>query len=434
MGSAVGSEVGLSFSERDQVVPVSRAQGRSPRPPDHRLQVALRSEHMHNASVIHYTLCRVTFFALVGLMTVSTFAAVEIRLVDAASGEATASLAPGEDVRLRLEASPGASGDRVGGIYCRVTLPTPSTARLTGKPYSQIASKARAGESQNAVPWQLVSRNYGIYGWHENDGFWDLSVPRPGLDTFPVEVNAALIPGTGEADFTFSSVRADLTALPAQGTHTVEEFVLRIPEDFPRGYYPLVLEDIEVSTIEGTLLPVAQQGVSFLVGVGTPTFLTVHLSKGWNLVALNGIPRDSRPGAVFGEEAVQPVFEWQEKGRGSPMFTVAGPIQELTPYWVRSDSEYTAQVEGLAAMPGQTFELREGWNLVAVPRSSALPSEPLLGGPAYAWQGSANETGVYQPVQHLDPGRGYWIYWSGPSAQVDFPPSRQVVVPLPRAR
>ena len=90
--------------------------------------------------------------------------------------------------------------------------------------------------------WVLESREYAPFGWYEEDGLWDNSVPTS--SGTPVTIMNDTYPG-GEpdtADFRFANA-LDPSGTTVTGWATCEVFELTVPSDTPLGPYTITLAD-----------------------------------------------------------------------------------------------------------------------------------------------------------------------------------------------
>ena len=133
-------------------------------------------------------------------------------------------------------------------VYQGDTLPL-----MSGLTAATTADTVGAAVYNLTVPdgWTLVSRDYDTYGWFEDDGTWDNSVPTAGSSALPVSVTAGNPwPDTAtETDVRFASVRGELTNLSAPGFHGIEQFELEVPLTAPVGDYTLYFNYLEASDV-----------------------------------------------------------------------------------------------------------------------------------------------------------------------------------------
>ena len=88
--------------------------------------------------------------------------------------------------------------------------------------------------------WTLASREYSDYGWYEEDGFWDGSIPGP--SGTPTTINNGTYIG-GDAntpDFWFNTIQNPYPNT-VTGWHTCEVFQLMVPSGTPLDHYTISL-------------------------------------------------------------------------------------------------------------------------------------------------------------------------------------------------
>jgi hypothetical protein len=90
--------------------------------------------------------------------------------------------------------------------------------------------------------WDLTSRDYGTYGWFEEDGFWDGSIPVPSAT--PLTINNATYTGgdPNTPDFLFNTARNPFGD-SVTGWATTEVFEITVPHDTPLGQYTISLDN-----------------------------------------------------------------------------------------------------------------------------------------------------------------------------------------------
>jgi len=143
--------------------------------------------------------------ALLMLGTSLAFGDVTFYLYVNGTSSTTLDIAPGETaefwVRLYADAS-----DALSGVAYDVQLPM--------------------------EVWTLASREYSDYGWYEEDGFWDGSIPGP--SGTPTAINNGTYIG-GDAntpDFWFNTIQNPYPNT-VTGWHTCEVFQLMVPSGTP---------------------------------------------------------------------------------------------------------------------------------------------------------------------------------------------------------
>ena len=122
-------------------------------------------------------------------------------------------------------------------------IPPGDTATLWVRMHAD-SSEAVSGVSYDVqLPmegWILQSRDYGTYGWYEEDGLWDGSVPGP--SGTPTAINNSTYTGgaADTADFWFNTLQ-DPYPNTVTGWATCEVFELTVPSGTPQIPYTLVL-------------------------------------------------------------------------------------------------------------------------------------------------------------------------------------------------
>ena len=119
---------------------------------------------------------------------------------------------------------------------------------------------------------------------------------------------------------------------------------------------------------------------------------TIPLASGWNLVALQVVPPDPSPAAVFG--ALESHFEraWTYDNESKTWSTYARPGMEqsahnnLVPmgnievgraYWVYMNTQYTWALNGLAPQTVPALQFSNGWNLVGIPTGTGSATDQV---------------------------------------------------------
>ncbi|NLO07411.1 MAG: PEP-CTERM sorting domain-containing protein [candidate division WS1 bacterium] len=90
--------------------------------------------------------------------------------------------------------------------------------------------------------WDLTSREYGTYGWFEEDGFWDLSVPGPSATPITINNGTWLGGDANTPDFAFNTIRNPFGDT-VTGWALCEVFELTVPSDTPLGAYTIDLDN-----------------------------------------------------------------------------------------------------------------------------------------------------------------------------------------------
>ena len=283
------------------------------------------------------------------LVTLPARATVTVKLLTL-DGQGSLAVQPGETFQLQVRLEAGSPGDSLGGVYYRLVMAAPP----------------------EGTHWRIEARDYAGYGWHQNDGFWDLSIPRPGYDTFPVQVTQDLVAATAAHDITLDTTMSGDDGLPAPGTHTAEVITLRAPETFAGTTYELQLADAETSTITGTPLNTTADDKAFTVFAAYNAATQLTVQPGWNAASL---PFRLREGtdlkAVVVDEGGGPLSRgriWTWDAENQVYVPLTGNYRAGTVFWFFCDWNAPVQsriIEGLNPQGGCNAALFEGWNLVA---------------------------------------------------------------------
>ncbi len=110
------------------------------------------------------------------------------------------------------------------------------TATLWVRMYADSAEAVSGVSYDVQLPmegWILASRDYGTYGWYEEDGFWDGSTPGP--SGTPTAINNSTYTGgdADTADFWFNTIQNPYPNT-VTGWHTCEVFELTVPSSTPQ--------------------------------------------------------------------------------------------------------------------------------------------------------------------------------------------------------
>ncbi len=171
----------------------------------------------------------------------------------------------GQTLEVVSEVAANAPGDTVGAVVCNIESP--------------------AG-------WEILDRRYEEYGWFQDDGAWDHSVPSaPGDPAIPGVPGNDPWPDTTAADFRFETIRANFANLPA-GVHILETIQIAVPADTLPGFYSFGFGYLEASDIDGsldlvetadtftlTVIPVPEPSTALLV-LATTSLLMIPARKG----------------------------------------------------------------------------------------------------------------------------------------------------------
>ena len=179
-------------------------------------------------------LCTLMVVALT-FVSVAAQADVTYNLYVYNTSDTSASVFPGQyvDLWVRME-----TGDSVSGVRYDVLLPTEG--------------------------WELTSRDYGTYGWYEEDGLFDNSQPLPsGCPTTVTNSTYDVTPS--DPDFNLNTAY-DPWPDTVTGTVTIEDFRLTIPGSTPVGDYTISLRNPHAYESDGTPID-AYVGDDFTLGV-----------------------------------------------------------------------------------------------------------------------------------------------------------------------
>lgn len=169
-------------------------------------------------------------------VSVVAHADVTLNLYVYNTDETSATILPGESVDFWVRMVTGAS-DSVAQVNYRILLETDD--------------------------WELTSREMSDYGWFEDDGLWDNSLPT--ASACPATVTNALYNTTpSDPDFYADTTRGDFAGVT--GTWTVEDFQLTIPGDTPLADYTISLLDPEATDAFGNPFD-AYAGDDFILSV-----------------------------------------------------------------------------------------------------------------------------------------------------------------------
>ncbi len=120
--------------------------------------------------------------------------------------------------------------------------------------------------------WTLLSRDYATYEW-DQDGFFDFSSPQSG--NTPALITDDLFGGASSAfDYTFDSIGFDgQQTIIHTGTFVVEDFEIMAPLDIPKGFYTILLADVQAFDGQGEInfaqLNISQLTVNVIPEPGT---------------------------------------------------------------------------------------------------------------------------------------------------------------------
>lgn len=132
------------------------------------------------------------------------------------------------------------------------------------------------------------------------------------------------------------------------------------------------------------------------------------IEPGWNLVSLPLHPIDTRASLLFGDHTGTVIAEEVYSIDAAGSYVAVEEVAGGQGYWLFAGGE-NAVVVTLRGLRVGSLALRQGWNLVGVPFTTALPAAA----PIDSIQ--AFEHGVYRPLSQdsaLEPGVGYWIHAS----------------------
>lgn len=109
--------------------------------------------------------------------------------------------------------------------------------------------------------WTLASYNLSDYGWYQEDGLWDASVPA--VSDTPVDImNDTYAGNPSYADFMISTVY-DPLGTERTGTQDVMRFTLGIPGSTVPGLYSIGIYDLDVTDGWGDPLSNVSAGDDF---------------------------------------------------------------------------------------------------------------------------------------------------------------------------
>lgn len=122
-------------------------------------------------------------------------------------------------------------------------IPPGETAELWVRLYADGGNAVSGAVYDVQLPmegWTLASREYSDYGWYEEDGFWDGSVPGPSAT--PITINNDTYTGgaPNTPDFWFNTIQ-DPYPNTVTGWATCEVFELTVPPGTPLDTYTIAL-------------------------------------------------------------------------------------------------------------------------------------------------------------------------------------------------
>jgi len=263
---------------------------------------------------------------------------------------------------------------------------------------------------------------------------------------------AALAPVAPGAEINLS---ANDASAGASGDGTADAFVVRLTEegttvqvlanvggDADVPILSTLLDGVERITISGSsdedsvvidhtggviLLPIdfieasADDSFTFIASI------ELSLVYGWNLVAIPFVP-DETAAQMFAGRMLGEVWD----SDGEQYFSTAQMIPGKG-YWVYIRDPGDVIITGTGTMNSRIFELPGQWHLVGVemppPYSVAVAFEDRMDtGIAVIPHVWCWEAGRFRPVNHFEPGKGYWV-----TVKDQAPPTVEIVSPAPNA-
>ncbi len=147
----------------------------------------------------------------------------------------------------------------------------------------------------------------------------------------------------------------------------------------------------------GSFAPITK---AYLIIASSTITDKLNLTPGWNMISIPVQLSNNNATNLFGSQIIGSVWGWS----GSS-YIVAGQIELKKGYWVATDSIKNITYQGLE-VANDTLDLRPGWNLVGVTKSTTLPLPyPNIIGSIWGWNGNS-----YTVVSgSLVPKKAYWI-------------------------
>jgi hypothetical protein len=127
---------------------------------------------------------------------------------------------------------------------------------------------------------------------------------------------------------------------------------------------------------------------------------TISLDAGWNMVSIPVIPADASVNAIFGDNIITPVYEYNAG------YMEVTSLEPTKGYWVLADSP--ADIEIAGTVPSDLeVTIVPGWNMIG-PVSSNVQVSSFTGiiTPVYGYSAGYNE------VTTLEQTEGYWVLTS----------------------
>jgi hypothetical protein len=138
----------------------------------------------------------------------------------------------------------------------------------------------------------------------------------------------------------------------------------------------------------------------------------LHLPKNWSMISLPVEPSDRRMKALFPE--AEAVFEFSSQyGQYTPLDPNSA-LEAGEGYWIYLPEEKTYSLTGSPIYHFEIPEAKGGWSMIG---ACSYPSAPSVDqGTVRAIFGFSSKYNFIEPGDSLQPGKGYWINLSEPTA------------------
>jgi hypothetical protein len=208
------------------------------------------------------------------------------------------------------------------------------------------------------------------------------------------------------------------TALPDGKYLTIYEVILDdVSPD--RAALPQVLVGntaLDMAVTSSLAVP-AGETRCYVIRYGDELVFDLAFEAGWNLVSLPVEPIDPTVDAVLADGLQRDaVVELRDGLRGTihsgavwawqgQSYADSPEIHACVGYWIYADESAVLLVRGLPVAQ-EALTLVLGWNLIGPTKSRPVPSDPLIRGFVWVWDGLLMR---YLPTDRLLPGQGHWM-------------------------
>lgn len=220
-------------------------------------------------------------------------------------------------------------------------------------------------------------------------------------DTSGNGIREAGEPGLAGWSVYLAGTHSDSTSTDSLGNYTfsnVPHGSYTVTSPTPSGWIQTkpVAGNYAVSINPETLLVVAD------FGNYSSTAHVYHARKGWNMKCVPVIVAD------FSQEAVFPTSTSLVFTFGVSGYEIASELKNGAGYWVKFGYEQLLLIEG-DELTNDTVNVFEGWNMIGGITTKICTDQVTTDEPGLEVSSFYGYTGIYVPVDSLEPGEAYWV-------------------------